>query len=65
MRLIAVALVVSLTLAPVATEAQQPGKVFRIGILSNVPPTDPEGARVWGAFIQERRDLGYAGGARA
>ncbi len=48
--------------AQLAAGAEQPGKVFRIGILSNVPPTDPEGARVWGAFIQGLRDLGYVEG---
>jgi hypothetical protein len=48
--------------APLAAEAQQASKVYRIGILSNVPPTDPEGARVWGAFIEGLRDLGYAEG---
>ena len=32
----------SLLAAPLAAEAQQAGKVFRIGILGNVPPTDPE-----------------------
>ena len=44
---------------------QQPGKVFRIGILSNVPPSDAEGARVWGAFIEGLRDLGYVEGHNA
>jgi putative ABC transport system substrate-binding protein len=48
--------------APIGAGGQQPGKVFRIGILGNVPPTDPEGARVWGAFIEGLRDLGYAEG---
>jgi putative tryptophan/tyrosine transport system substrate-binding protein len=63
MRLIglAVMLALSLTLAPFAAEAQQPG-VFRIGILSNVPPSDPEGARLWGAFTQGLRDFGYVEG---
>src|SRR5947209_9018423 len=64
MRLIgfAVVLAVSLCLAALAAGAEQPGKVPRIGILSNVPPTDPEGARLWGAFIQGLRDLGYVEG---
>ncbi len=48
--------------APLAAPAEQPGKVFRIGILGNVPLTDPEGARVWGAFIQGLRELGYVEG---
>jgi putative ABC transport system substrate-binding protein len=38
------------------------GKVYRIGILGNVPLTNPEGARLWGAFIQGLRDLGYVEG---
>jgi len=57
-----VILAVGLLAAPLAAGAQQPGKVFRIGILSNVPPTHPEGARVWGAFIQGLGDLGYVEG---
>src|SRR5512132_2582444 len=48
--------------APLAAEGQQAGKVFRIGVLGNVPLTDPEGARVWGAFIQGLRELGYVEG---
>jgi putative ABC transport system substrate-binding protein len=48
--------------APLAVEAQQSGKLFRIGVLGNVPLTDPEGARVWGAFIQGLRELGYVEG---
>jgi putative ABC transport system substrate-binding protein len=48
--------------APRAAGAQQQGKVFRIGILSNIPPTDPQGAPLWEAFIQGLRDLGYVEG---
>jgi len=63
MRLRTVRLIVPLALgifvAPLVTDAQQPGKVFRIGILGNVPVTDPEGTRLWGAFIQGLRELGY------
>jgi putative ABC transport system substrate-binding protein len=33
-----------------------------LGILSNIPLSDPGGAHVWGAFIQGLRDLGYAEG---
>ena len=51
-----------LLLAPLAAGAEQPGKVFRIGILGNVPLTSPEGARLWGAFIQGLRELGYVEG---
>ncbi len=48
--------------APLAAAAEQPGKVFRIGILSNVPVNDPQGALLWGAFIQGLRELGYVEG---
>ena len=48
--------------APLAAEAQQADKVYRIGILGNVPLTDPSGARFWGEFSQGLRDLGYVEG---
>jgi len=48
--------------APHATNAQPNGKVFVIGILANVRPTDSEGPRLWGAFIEGLRDLGYVEG---
>ena len=48
--------------APLGAEAQQAGKVYRIGVLGNVPLTDPEGARLWGALSQGLRDLGYVEG---
>ena len=57
-----VVLAFGLLAAPLAAGAEQPGKVFRIGILANVPLTDPEGARVWGALIQGLRELGYVEG---
>ncbi len=53
---------VALIVAPLATAAQPPGKVFRIGILSNVPLTDPRGAPLWGAFTEGLRELGYVQG---
>jgi putative ABC transport system substrate-binding protein len=59
---LAVVLAVSLALAPQAPEAQQAGKVFRIGILGNLPVTDPEGGRLWGGFTQGLRELGYVEG---
>ena len=61
MRLIGLAVVlsVSLTFAPLAAEAQPPGRVYRIGILlaapiSQYPPLD--------AFLQGMRDLDYVEG---
>jgi len=47
---------------PFAAGAQPSGKVFLIGILSNVPVTSREGAPVWGAFLQGLRELGYVEG---
>ena len=47
--------------APLGAEAQQ-GKVYRVGILGNVPPSDVEGVRLWGALSQGLRELGYAEG---
>jgi putative tryptophan/tyrosine transport system substrate-binding protein len=52
----------SLLAAPLAVEAQPAGKVYRIGILGNVPLTDREGARLWGAFTEGLRELGYVEG---
>jgi putative tryptophan/tyrosine transport system substrate-binding protein len=46
--------------APLVTEAQQPGKTYRIGILANLRHGDAEG--LWDAFIQGLRELGYAEG---
>jgi putative tryptophan/tyrosine transport system substrate-binding protein len=48
--------------APLTAEAQPAGRVYRIGILGNVPLTDTEGARLWGALIQGLRELGYVEG---
>jgi len=47
---------------PRLLEAQQAARVYRIGILANVPLTAPGGAVVWGAFVQGLRDLGYEPG---
>jgi putative ABC transport system substrate-binding protein len=52
----------ALLAAPLAANAQQTAKVFRIGILGNISLAEPEGARLWGAFIQGLRDLGYVEG---
>jgi putative ABC transport system substrate-binding protein len=51
-----------LFVAPLAANAQQTAKVFRIGLLGNISLAEPEGARLWGAFIQGLRDLGYVEG---
>ncbi|MGH2360066.1 MAG: ABC transporter substrate-binding protein [bacterium] len=66
MKFTVVKLVAALTLglftAPLAAGSEQPGRVFRIGILGGVPLTDPEAVRFWGAFIQGLRELGYVEG---
>jgi putative tryptophan/tyrosine transport system substrate-binding protein len=46
----------------VIAEAQQPGKVYRVGVLTNVPPTAPEVGRLWGAFQQGLREHGWIEG---
>ena len=54
--------------APLAAEAEQAGKVHRIGFLSPSSPSDPErlaspfGERGLAAFRQGLRDLGYVEG---
>ena len=63
MRLTTVGLIVMLALgilgAPLATDAQPPGKVWRIGVLlGSVGPESPRGV----SFRQWLRDLGYVEG---
>lgn len=47
-----------------AADAQQAGKVWRIGYLGNIPTTttNPEAARIWAAFRQALQDRGYVEG---
>lgn len=58
--IILLALVFGMLLAPLTAEAQQPAKVYRIGIL----PPGPISARahLWEAFRQGLRELGYVEG---
>jgi hypothetical protein len=58
MRRIGLAVVIALgfTLAPLAVEAQQVGKVWRVGILATANP------RVYDAFVDELHKLGYIDG---
>ncbi len=56
---LAVILTVSLTLAPLAAGAQQPGKVYRVGVLMNLYPPDADPPQ---ALRQGLRDLGYVEG---
>jgi ABC-type uncharacterized transport system substrate-binding protein len=50
--------VLGLLVAPLAAEAQPPGKVYRIGFLS----TDPPPARGWDALLDGLRERGYSEG---
>jgi hypothetical protein len=63
MRLIglAVVLALSLTLAPLAVEAQQPGKVYRVGVLTN-KASDPAEGRLWQAFRSGLLERGWIEG---
>jgi putative ABC transport system substrate-binding protein len=61
MRVIGLVLAVCLTLAPLAAEAQQPGKVYRVGILTN-KAADPAEARQWQAFRLGLRERGWIEG---
>ena len=56
---LAVGLAVSLTLAPLAAEAQKAGKLYRIGFLGDSPAAFSESTE---AFRQGLRDLGYVEG---
>jgi putative tryptophan/tyrosine transport system substrate-binding protein len=47
---------------PLAAGAQPASAIRRVGILGNVPLTDPGSARLWGAFGQALYDLGYVEG---
>ena len=47
---------------PLAADAQQTGKVWRVGYLGNTPTIDPDAARTWEAFRQELQERGYVEG---
>ena len=51
----------SLLAASLAAEAQQPGKVYRVGILTN-KASDPAEARLWQAFRSGLRERGWIEG---
>ena len=55
-------LALSFAAVPLASGAQQPGKVYRIGVLANAPPTTPEVSRNWEAFRQGLRERGWVEG---
>jgi putative ABC transport system substrate-binding protein len=50
-----------LLVTPLAAEAQQPGKVYRVGILTN-KASDPVEARLWQAFRLGLRERGWIEG---
>ncbi len=47
---------------PLAAPAQQPGKVWRIGILSGLSRPDSIASSTWGGLLQGMRQLGYVEG---
>ena len=53
-----VTIALSLFVAPLGAEAQQAGKVYRIGVLSSSPPT----TRLSELLRQSLRDLGFVEG---
>ena len=61
---LAVVLALSVVLAPLTDEAHQPGKVYRIGVLttSSGRPLVNEPSSPYRAFLQALRELGYTEG---
>jgi putative ABC transport system substrate-binding protein len=55
-------LVLSLLAAPLGAEAQQAGKVVRVGWLAIAAPTGPEVATLYQSFLRGMRDLGWVEG---
>jgi putative tryptophan/tyrosine transport system substrate-binding protein len=62
MRGILIGIVVALVALNAPAAAQPAAKVFRVGILSNVPPDDPQGRLLWGEFMRGMRERGYEEG---
>ena len=61
MRLATIAAAFVLFSVPLAIEAQQPGKVYHVGILTN-KASDPAEARLWQAFRSGLRERGWIEG---
>jgi hypothetical protein len=55
MRLATIAAALVLFSTPLAVEAQQSGKVYRVGVLTN-KDSDPAEARLWQAFRSGLRE---------
>jgi putative tryptophan/tyrosine transport system substrate-binding protein len=47
---------------PIAADAQQTVKVYRLGLLGGSPPNSPGGRRAWDGFFQGMRELAYVEG---
>jgi putative ABC transport system substrate-binding protein len=61
MCLAAIAAAFVLFSGPLAVEAQQPGKVYRVGVLTN-KASDPAEGRLWQAFRSGLRERGWIEG---
>jgi putative tryptophan/tyrosine transport system substrate-binding protein len=61
LRLATIAAALVLFSAPRAVEAQQPGKVYRVGVLTN-KASEPAEARLWQAFRSGLRERGWIEG---
>ncbi|HET9513642.1 MAG TPA: ABC transporter substrate-binding protein [Gemmatimonadales bacterium] len=61
-RTLIAAIAASLLGRPMNAGALQAGRIYRLGILGNVPRSDSQGAKLWGALTQGLRDLGYVEG---
>jgi len=57
-----VTLALGMLAAPSGSPAQQPAKVYRIGVLTNASPSSPEGSPLWGAFRQGLGERGWVEG---
>jgi len=57
-----VAATAAMAAAPLASLAQVAGKVWRIGYIGTTPMATPEQARIWDAFLETLRSLGYIEG---
>ncbi len=61
-KILIAALTLGVLAGPLAADAQQAGKVYRIGVLANAPPTTPEVSRNWEAFRQGLGERGWVEG---
>jgi len=52
----------TILVAPLRAEAQQAGKLYRIGLLGGSPPNSRGGRRAWEGFFRGLHELGYVEG---